>query len=741
MFVDLCVVLFLPSVPKFTALQDPTLLNYYGLMGDENRQKLAETFLRPTTWKEYCDIVSPTNCTKPDSVAKRPPKDDSEDPRMHVSGIYTGYFRATEDNNCTAHPRTCTGHIADYPCGWSSFVLPQMYHLHIALKSNGDEEACHGYSYMQLVDMWAAANETGSNLMVRWWTPEALYSTFLGTDMEMNKLMLPPPTQVCVDHRVKISQRCNESASFQERVGDPRGACDEAPQMLHKVISSGLYGATYSSKIPDALRSPAYDLVKGFSITELQLGQILKSWTGRGIDKYGFDPRMAVCEWVAENLEYLDDFIPRTYPRAERIENTYETVIFYPAIVLGSLATLMIAVSLFLTYYWRNTVVLKFAQVEFLFILLFGLGLVALASILLATEPSNGTCMCLAWFISLGYTLELVPLIVKVGAINRLLNAAKRMRRVKLTKTQLFGTVAFLSTFVVVFLVLWTVLDPQQRSTEYSLTEHETDFGETIVAVNYYCNSNSMVWEYIAAGWQLVLLICATVLAFQTRNIREGFNESQVLAFMIYSHFFFVVLRVITFVLENSISKSHLAQLRSMIYSIDTIVTICIYFIPKFLTKDADFQLNNAGVGSRRTSFGNDLSETSVAAFRLSQGDHRRNSSASSCAFSLNQQVHSDGHPSDRNAQYQDKEDDRGKTPHDDECKTIWKEKEDDSNSTVPNAMGKVMHKHHENGDDEDIPNDLSKVTWQDQENGSHGGSDDSTMSGRNHRYENAANV
>jgi hypothetical protein len=189
--------------------------------------------------------------------------------------------------------------------------------------------------------------------------------------------------------------------------------------------------------------------------------------------------------------------------------------------------------------------------------------------------------------------MELVPLIVKVGAINKLLNAAKRMRRVMLTRLQLFGTVAALSTIVVAFLVLWTILDPQQRQSEYDLTGESTVYGETVVTMSYYCSSDSDFWRYVAVAWHLVLLICATVLAFQTRKIREGFNESQVLAFMIYSHFFFVVLRVITFVLGDTVSESFLAELRSMIYSTDVMVTISIYFIPKFLTNDEKFNVSN----------------------------------------------------------------------------------------------------------------------------------------------------
>jgi hypothetical protein len=103
--------------PKFTGQRDPTVLNYLGLQGEENRQKLADMFLRPTTWKAYCEEVSASNCTVPGEVARRGPHDASEEERMFVEGIYTGYFRKTEENDCERFPHNCTGSIVDYPCG------------------------------------------------------------------------------------------------------------------------------------------------------------------------------------------------------------------------------------------------------------------------------------------------------------------------------------------------------------------------------------------------------------------------------------------------------------------------------------------------------------------------------------------------------------------------------------------------------------------------------------------------
>jgi hypothetical protein len=107
-------------VPKFTAERDPTLTSYLGLAGEKNRRKLAETFKRPTRWGEYCQGVSQLNCTEPDSVAIRAPIDSIEADSFFVPPHYFGFFQNTSKNDCGANPLNCTGHIIDYPCGWTS---------------------------------------------------------------------------------------------------------------------------------------------------------------------------------------------------------------------------------------------------------------------------------------------------------------------------------------------------------------------------------------------------------------------------------------------------------------------------------------------------------------------------------------------------------------------------------------------------------------------------------------------
>jgi hypothetical protein len=123
-------------IPKYTAMTDPSLALYLGLMMNNTmgglssilndtdeinpdlararamRRKLADTFLRPTTWHDYCSEETDDYCQTPTTVASRPPSSiEMEGQRMYVDDVYTGYFRKTAESDCDNFPDECTGAI------------------------------------------------------------------------------------------------------------------------------------------------------------------------------------------------------------------------------------------------------------------------------------------------------------------------------------------------------------------------------------------------------------------------------------------------------------------------------------------------------------------------------------------------------------------------------------------------------------------------------------------------------
>ena len=110
-------------IPEFTARNHPELSTFYGWIGEENRQHLAENFLTPVTWEFYCaNITKSSNCT--DSVASGPPLNAKEGAKYFQQGRYTGHFYTPPDGNCTINPETCTGHFINCNCNFlRAFVI------------------------------------------------------------------------------------------------------------------------------------------------------------------------------------------------------------------------------------------------------------------------------------------------------------------------------------------------------------------------------------------------------------------------------------------------------------------------------------------------------------------------------------------------------------------------------------------------------------------------------------------
>lgn len=406
-----------------------------------------------------------------------------------------------------------------------------------------------------------------------WWTPDSLYAKFSGTDAEMTKITLPVPTQKCIDNRVKPTERC--SANQTVRVGKAVGACDDKAKPLEKLISGVLYDLSYSPDIDPAIRSPGYDVLRFFKLTELQLGEIFDNW------RIMPSPREAICEWIVNNMDYMNTFVTPSYPRTVETRKASKEALLYVSVIFGILAVIIVIVTLLGVYKSRKKPAIVYAQIEFLFLLLSGAFLISLGAIVQGFPPSDGSCVLATWLINLGYTLELIPLIVKVGAINRMMSAARQMRRIVIQRSSLFGAVAFVCLAMIVYLIVWTAVDRPMKSDQFDLSHQKTEDGATVVELSYFCASKSEGWQYAAVGWNALLLLCATVIAYQTRNIQKRFNESRPLATMIYSHFVFVVLRMLTVALRGSVAPTILQRVQSLIFSVDTVAGLAIYFLPK----------------------------------------------------------------------------------------------------------------------------------------------------------------
>jgi hypothetical protein len=267
------------------------------------------------------------------------------------------------------------------------------------------------YNWNTMTQIWDAANETKSDLIMWFYLPGLVPNIYRGTQGEFVPVSFDEPSLECAAKRLDLEGRCSPDQTI--RRGKPQGACDYEATVLKKAISTELKKA--QKDLPEVSRSAAYNLIKDFYISDLVVDHLLSEWFERGIDPYGYDPREAVCSWVAENVDKMRLFVPEGYPRKIRDEGIYDQGYHYVALALGGFTIVTILLAVALTYLWRAKRVIKCAQPDFLALILFGYLLVAGGSIVYATEPLLATCVLRNWLVMLGYSFELVPLIVKVS--------------------------------------------------------------------------------------------------------------------------------------------------------------------------------------------------------------------------------------------------------------------------------------------------------------------------------------
>mmetsp|Transcript_23303 Transcript_23303/g.41723 ORF Transcript_23303/g.41723 Transcript_23303/m.41723 type:complete len:532 (+) Transcript_23303:547-2142(+) len=508
----------------------------------------------------------------------------------------------------------------DFPCTWRSYFKQQAHHLGIALESNG-KDASGGYAYSDMVDIWKSADATKSDLIGQWWATETTYVSLLGTESELIRLTLPTATESCVEARV-THDRCDENATPLEKYGVKEGACDEKPIALRNVVVGNLQTSIEQNKNLKAAMSPAYDLVDNFELTELQIYQLLRGRQKRGTDvNNSFDFRYATCKWLADNWDFVARLVPQSHPRTFTEDPLLTAPITVTALVISALALVVTSTTAFLisgvpqcqSISTRRLAFRKTSQIEFVYLLLLGQLCIPLGALLLACTPSKGTCITSVWLINVGYTLVLVPTLVRVSALIKVLQAGKKFRRVTVDKKKLVMTSIGISAFAALFCLLWTVFDPMIVQEEASIdVETRNDLGETVTSVSYasHCESSSDVWYWARSVWQCLLLGSGSALAFQLRSAPKIVNDSRELALMIYSSFMFLILRsglqvVSSSLTETSLTKSTLQKAQSIFWSIDSIVNVCIYFSKFFRKDETDKQQNRPG----NVGYNNDQAE------------------------------------------------------------------------------------------------------------------------------------
>ena len=131
---------------------------------------------------------------------------------------------------------------------------------------------------------------------------------------------------------------------------------------------------------------------------------------------------------------------------------------------------------------------------------------------------------------------------------------------------------------LVIYLIVWTAVDTPSSVTDLTM------MGDATVALHYVCASASNFWEIAAFGWESLLLLSTTVLAYQSREVIKQLKDSHGFIFLVYTHFIFLLMRVIVHIVMFSrmIPAALFFKLIAILLEVETICAILVNFSPKF---------------------------------------------------------------------------------------------------------------------------------------------------------------
>lgn len=577
-------------VPKFTVEQDPSLISYFGLRGD--RRKMSETFKTPITWKQYCQDYS--DCDASDEVAKRPPirnSTDDEESSYYVEGLYTGFFVQLKENNCDINRDTCKGHFVDGSCDWTTYASTQMFYNNISLASNGSNGPNKSYTYSQMIQIWRAAQATKSNVLMWFYTPEIDMYEFEGTDAEFQRVLFPVPSSACQEYRqdfMTIENRCSLNETL--RLGSDIASCDYHSFAIKKAISSAMRNNDDNENMNPLLQSPAFDFIKTLRLPSLAMDDIFLSWKRLSkIRGNGHAAREATCLWIHNNIDAITEQLPYGYPR--KFANDSSTTLHVSAMIFAIVAILVISFITYIVHQWRERLMLTLWNVDILIWVLIGAYTALIGSTAVAFRISNVTCMISSWTSILGIAIQLVPIIIKIGTVNKLVREARMMRPFELNPKVL--DLYFLGSVlaIVLYLVIATVIDPAKARISATIVEGDL----FTLTEGQYCAHSHKIWHTIDHAICGILILIASLLVFQSRDCFEEFNEGQGLSLMVYSFFVIQLLKII--VLDVTLSYfdgSEYSYIESLLDSVGTMIAMCFYFGQKFMKVLSHLFSNNS---------------------------------------------------------------------------------------------------------------------------------------------------
>jgi len=237
---------------------------------------------------------------------------------------------------------------------------------------------------------------------------------------------------------------------------------------------------------------------------------------------YSFNPIFPVA--VVDVVFPMPKWSERTYSAHQRNSVAEKNMLAVNIVICVIIFCFML-----FTFVAKYNRVIMAASPPFLGLFLIGNLFLVFSLMIFNLDPTSGECAGTIWLFSLGFDLMYLSLILKNFRINKIFNITKLFNKQKMNNFYLFKYLMLFFSMRMLFLFVWNI--------NGGMISVLIVPDSTRISNNYHSciiNSKDVVFAYIEVVSKIALVLMAAIIAWRTRQVDEGFNESRYVANSIY---------------------------------------------------------------------------------------------------------------------------------------------------------------------------------------------------------------
>jgi hypothetical protein len=198
--------------------------------------------------------------------------------------------------------------------------------------------------------------------------------------------------------------------------------------------------------------------------------------------------------------------------------------VLYFILALAQIALYLFTIGCVLKF--SNTPVFRLASPYSLIIILIGLVLFTSGALFYVARPNTALCQLRYWTYYVGLSLCYSALIAKTWRVWMVFKEASSLRKMVITNQRLMVYTLLLSVPAVFLCILRATISEDTMARVLSKDKTRVDV---------VCYSKSAYWASIQTGWAGLQMLLALILAWLTRTVPSGFNESKHVFITVYA--------------------------------------------------------------------------------------------------------------------------------------------------------------------------------------------------------------